>query len=109
MGRRGRDIRPVEIVTTRRGVDAVDANEEETLAERGEEAMALEAILEEDFKIVEENKLWRVKVTLEEDANGVLWEPCNSKSIFRRIICIQPRLRYSWCVTTSYHWSFVDR
>ena len=51
-------------------------NEEETLAERGEEAMALEAILEEDFKIVEENKLWRVKVTLEEDANGVLWEPC---------------------------------
>jgi HrpA-like RNA helicase len=53
-----------------------NAEASEAEAERGEESMALEAILDENFKIESDGKMWRVRVELEEDANGVQWEPC---------------------------------
>ena len=51
-------------------------NAKEMLAERGEEAMALEAILGDDFKVDDDAKCWNIRIPLDEDANGVQWEPC---------------------------------
>ena len=57
--------------TMQTGAD-IDAMKEE----RAEEAMALEAILDTSFKVEDEGKFWRIRVDLEEDANGVQWLPC---------------------------------
>jgi len=51
-------------------------NNDDMLAERGEEAMALEAILDDKFKICEADKLWTVQVELDEDAAGRQWDTC---------------------------------
>lgn len=53
-----------------------NTNETDMKAERGEEAMALEAILDTNFKVDVEDKCWKIVVDLEEDTNGVTWKPC---------------------------------
>ena len=53
-----------------------NTNETDMKAERGEEAMALEAILDTNFKVDVEDKCWKIVVDLEEDTNGVKWKPC---------------------------------
>jgi len=45
-------------------------------AEREEEAMALEAILDEKFKVAESDKMWTVRVDLGEDASGRQLNAC---------------------------------
>ena len=59
-----------------------NTNEGDANAERGEEAMALEAILDANFKVDAEGKCWKIVVDLEEDANGVKWQPCELEVYF---------------------------